>query len=94
MEKGVTPGTMVGITVERSLEMIIGILGILKAGCAYVPLNPKAPMKRNAYILDEIQFRWRRLQFQGSINRAEGIVVVGNRRTEGGVKITALIANR
>jgi tyrocidine synthetase-3 len=51
--KGVKPGELVGIMVERSLEMIIGILAILKAGGAYVPLNPRAPAARNQYILEE-----------------------------------------
>ena len=50
---GMKPGDLVGILVNRSLEMIIDILGILKAGSAYVPLNPKAPAARNKYILEE-----------------------------------------
>ncbi|MCP4149172.1 MAG: amino acid adenylation domain-containing protein, partial [bacterium] len=44
---------MVGILVDRTVEMIVGLLGILKTGSAYVPLNPKAPAERNRYILDE-----------------------------------------
>ena len=42
-EKGVQPDTLVGIMVERSLEMIVGILAILKAGGAYVPIDPEYP---------------------------------------------------
>ncbi|MCP5107330.1 MAG: amino acid adenylation domain-containing protein, partial [bacterium] len=53
LERGVTPGGIVGLKVERSSEMIIGILGILKTGAAYVPLNPRAPDARNGYILRE-----------------------------------------
>lgn len=41
----------VGIFVERSVEMVISILGILKAGCAYLPLDPKHPVDRLKYIL-------------------------------------------
>ncbi|UCH97246.1 MAG: amino acid adenylation domain-containing protein, partial [Candidatus Aminicenantes bacterium] len=52
-EKGVKPSTMVAIMMEKSLEMIIGILGILKAGCAYVPLDPQAPLSRTKYLLQE-----------------------------------------
>ncbi len=48
---------LLGIMVERSIEMIIGILGILKAGAGYVPLNPGAPEARNAYILDECNIK-------------------------------------
>ena len=40
---GVGPDVLVGISVERSLEMIVGLLGILKAGGAYVPLDPAIP---------------------------------------------------
>jgi amino acid adenylation domain-containing protein len=47
--------TLVGISVERSLEMIIGLLGILKAGGAYVPLDPAYPEDRLAYILEDAQ---------------------------------------
>jgi amino acid adenylation domain-containing protein len=52
-EKGVKPGTIVGIKVERSLEMIIGILGILKAGAAYLPIDPAYPQERIDYMLKD-----------------------------------------
>ncbi len=47
---GVGPGVLVGICLERSLEMVIGLLGILKSGGAYVPLDPAYPKTRLAYI--------------------------------------------
>ena len=47
---GVGPERMVGISVEKSLEMVIGILGILKAGGAYLPLDPAYPPKRLAFM--------------------------------------------
>ncbi|MCX6584824.1 MAG: amino acid adenylation domain-containing protein [Candidatus Aminicenantes bacterium] len=50
---GVQPNTIIGLLVERSLEMITGILAIWKAACAYLPLNPKAPAARNEYMLKE-----------------------------------------
>ncbi len=43
--------SLVGICVERSLEMIVGVLGILKAGAAYVPLDPNYPRERLDLIL-------------------------------------------
>ncbi|WP_353931424.1 non-ribosomal peptide synthase/polyketide synthase [Okeanomitos corallinicola TIOX110] len=52
---GVKPDTLVGICVERSLEMMIGILGILKAGAAYVPLDPEYPQERLHFILQDAQ---------------------------------------
>ncbi|MCP4157668.1 MAG: AMP-binding protein, partial [bacterium] len=51
--QGAGENRMVGLLVDKSVEMIIGQLGILKAGCAYVPLNPGAPMERNRYMLEE-----------------------------------------
>jgi len=44
--KGVGPETVVGITAQRSLEAIVGILAIVKAGAAYVPLDPAWPIER------------------------------------------------
>lgn len=49
---GVEPEVLVGICVERSLEMIVGMLGILKAGGAFVPLEPELPAARRALILE------------------------------------------
>lgn len=48
---GVKPDVLVGISVERSIEMLVGLLGILKAGGAYVPLDPKYPQERLSYML-------------------------------------------
>jgi natural product biosynthesis luciferase-like monooxygenase protein len=50
---GVRPTTKVGICVERSLDMMVGLLGVLKAGAAYVPLDPSYPKERLAFILDD-----------------------------------------
>ncbi len=51
----VGPEMLVGLSVERSLELVIGILGILKAGGAYVPLDPAYPPERLAYMLADAQ---------------------------------------
>jgi amino acid adenylation domain-containing protein len=53
IKKGVSPGKLVGIMAKSSLEMIVGIIGILKTGCGYVPLNPKAPVSRNLFMMEE-----------------------------------------
>ncbi|MCP4152357.1 MAG: AMP-binding protein, partial [bacterium] len=52
-EKNVKPGTIVGIMAEHSLEMIIGIMAILKAGAAYLPLDPEYPGDRIAFMLKD-----------------------------------------
>lgn len=51
----VGPEVLVGVSLERSLEMIIGLLGILKAGGAYVPLDPTYPQERVAFMLADAQ---------------------------------------
>ncbi|HET9276550.1 MAG TPA: condensation domain-containing protein, partial [Flavitalea sp.] len=52
--KGVKEETLVPICLDRSLEMIVAILGVLKAGAAYVPIDPGYPGERIAYMLDDI----------------------------------------
>ena len=52
-EKAITPDTLVGICVERSLDMVVGIMAILKAGGAYVPLDPDYPQARLEYMLED-----------------------------------------
>ncbi len=48
---GVGPDERVGIAVERSLEMMVGLLGILEAGAAYVPIDPSYPRERQAFMV-------------------------------------------
>jgi amino acid adenylation domain-containing protein len=48
---GVGPDVLVAICVERSLEMVVGLLAILKAGGAYVPLDPSYPAERLAFMM-------------------------------------------
>ncbi|MCP4152292.1 MAG: amino acid adenylation domain-containing protein, partial [bacterium] len=52
-EIGAGPGNIVCIITERSLEMMIGIFGIWKAGCAYLPILPTTPPQRKEYILED-----------------------------------------
>ncbi len=51
--RGVGRGTFVGVFMERSIEMIVAIVGILKAGAAYVPLDPMLPAHRLAVIIED-----------------------------------------
>ncbi|MGZ6525485.1 MAG: non-ribosomal peptide synthetase, partial [Tumebacillaceae bacterium] len=54
-QRGVGQQDRVGLSVERSFEMIVGMLGILKAGAAYVPLDPKYPHDRLLYMMEDTQ---------------------------------------
>jgi amino acid adenylation domain-containing protein len=53
VKHGVRPGALVGVFVERSPELIVALLGVLKAGAAYVPLDPGYPPTRLAYMLKD-----------------------------------------
>jgi amino acid adenylation domain-containing protein len=50
---GAGPNVLVGLCVKRSLDMVVGLLGILKAGAAYVPMDPSYPKERLQYILED-----------------------------------------
>jgi amino acid adenylation domain-containing protein len=52
-ERGSGPEAAVGICIDRSLEMIVGLLGILKSGAAYVPVDPDYPLERQEIMVDD-----------------------------------------
>jgi amino acid adenylation domain-containing protein len=51
--QGVDPGTLVGICVDRSEKMLVGLLGILKTGAAYVPIDPNFPVDRQIFMIED-----------------------------------------
>jgi natural product biosynthesis luciferase-like monooxygenase protein len=54
-ELGVERGQLVGICIERSLDLVVAILGTLKSGAAYVPLDPAFPAERLAFMVEDAQ---------------------------------------
>lgn len=58
VEQGVQRGDRVGIYMSQRLESAIAIYGIWKAGAAYVPLDPNAPIKRLAYVMQDCDIRY------------------------------------
>jgi amino acid adenylation domain-containing protein len=71
---GVGRGELVGMATERHLELVVGILAVLKAGAAYVPLDLAYPAERLAYMLADARARvvLTRPELQGRIPRHEG----------------------
>ncbi|MFH8974333.1 amino acid adenylation domain-containing protein [Streptomyces sp. NPDC017890] len=53
LARGLTPEQAVGISLERSADMVIGLLGVLQAGCAFVPLDPHWPAARRAVVIED-----------------------------------------
>jgi amino acid adenylation domain-containing protein len=58
LSEGCEPGSPVGLCVERSAGMVVAILAILKAGCAYVPLDANYPPERLAFMLEDTRARF------------------------------------
>ncbi|WP_237276457.1 non-ribosomal peptide synthetase, partial [Tenacibaculum ovolyticum] len=55
--KGTKPEDLIGISLDRSLNMLIGVLGIIKTGAAYVPIDPSLPTDRIDYIIEDAQIK-------------------------------------
>lgn len=53
IERGVGPECVVALCLDRSVEMIVGLLGVLKAGGAYLPLDPAQPIQRLSFIVED-----------------------------------------
>ncbi|MFJ8629875.1 amino acid adenylation domain-containing protein [Streptomyces sp. NPDC093568] len=52
-ERGVTPGEVVGVHQERSLDLVVSLLGVLMSGAAYLPLDPELPTARLAFQIED-----------------------------------------
>jgi amino acid adenylation domain-containing protein len=55
LREDVGPDVLVGVCMERSLELVVALLAVLKAGGAYVPLDPELPQERLAFLLEDAQ---------------------------------------
>ena len=55
--RGAGPDVLIGVCMERSIELVVALLGVLKAGSAYVPLDPGYPPDRLAYMVDDAKVR-------------------------------------
>ncbi|MEO0770473.1 MAG: amino acid adenylation domain-containing protein, partial [Cyanobacteria bacterium J06649_4] len=54
-QQGISPGSRIAICLERTAELVVAILAVLKTGCAYVPLDPAYPESRLTYMLEDAE---------------------------------------
>ncbi|HTQ80811.1 MAG TPA: amino acid adenylation domain-containing protein, partial [Thermoanaerobaculia bacterium] len=57
-QNGVGPETIVGVLLDRSVEMVVALFGVLKAGGAYLPLDPSYPKERLSFFVSDARPRW------------------------------------
>src|SRR5262249_22475713 len=55
LSRGVGPGRRVGVCLERSVEMVVGLLAVLKSGGAYLPLDPTYPARRIRFMVEDAE---------------------------------------
>lgn len=53
IKKGLAQGDVIGICLERSIDMIVTLMGVLKSGCCYLPLDPSFPLERIRYMFED-----------------------------------------
>ncbi|HWA09039.1 MAG TPA: amino acid adenylation domain-containing protein [Opitutaceae bacterium] len=75
--RGAGPETLVGLMVDRSVEMVVAVLGVLKAGAAYLPLDPNYPAERLAFMTADARPRVVVAQraLAGRATAAENVVI-------------------
>ena len=79
---GVGPDVLVALFLDRSLDMVVGMLSVLKAGGAYIPLDPLHPRSRLAHMLEDAQplilLTQARLRLELPPHRAQAVVIDGD----------------
>ncbi|NOQ28402.1 MAG: AMP-binding protein, partial [Bacteroidales bacterium] len=93
ISKGLKPGNIMSIMLDRSIEMIVGILSVLKAGGAYCPIDINNPVERKKYILEDSKSRLLLtknrllgdLDYEGEIILADEFIILPNSEDSTGV---------
>ncbi|MEI4533137.1 non-ribosomal peptide synthetase [Pseudomonas aeruginosa] len=73
IERGVGADRLVGVAMERSIEMVVALMAILKAGGAYVPVDPEYPEERQAYMLEDSGVQLLLSQSHLKLSLAQGV---------------------
>ncbi len=91
---GVRPGDRVGIYLRKSIDAVAAICGILKAGAAYVPVDPGAPPARNAYILHNCAVKAIVMEARFAAEAAERIRALGRASRDASSRLDRAMARR
>ncbi|NOQ28298.1 MAG: AMP-binding protein, partial [Bacteroidales bacterium] len=94
ISKGLKPSNIMSIMLDRSIEMIVGILSVLKAGGAYCPIDINNPVERKKYILEDSKSRLLLtknsllgdLDYEGEIVLADEFTILPNSEESTGIK--------
>ena len=54
-DRGVGPGSLVGLSTRRGIDMVVALVAIVKAGAAYFPIDPGYPVARKQFMLDDVE---------------------------------------
>jgi amino acid adenylation domain-containing protein len=71
--RGVEPGSLVGVCMGRTWELVATLVGVLRAGCAYVPLDPAYPRERVRYMLEHARAVAAIVDHENSVELCEGV---------------------
>ena len=84
IQQGIIPGDFVGIALDRSPEMLVALLAIMKAGAAYIPLDPDYPEDRIAFILEDAKAKLliTSKKYDGKFSNPRGYLLVENALAE------------
>jgi amino acid adenylation domain-containing protein len=91
LARGVEPGSLVGVCMSRTWELVATLVGVLRAGCAYVPLDPAYPRERVRYMLEHARAVAAIVDHDRSAALCEGVPELirldelGERKAEGAV---------
>ncbi|MEM7087476.1 MAG: condensation domain-containing protein [Bacteroidota bacterium] len=80
LQEGVDKNAVIAICTDRSLEMVVAILGVLKIGAAYLPLDPSYPLERLDYIIEDSGAQWilSKEEISGFLPKSKTIVCLEN----------------
>ncbi len=84
MIRGVKNGDIMALCLDRSIEMVVSLLAIVKIGAAYIPIDPRFPSERIQYILEDAQTSWvlSQAEFQDSFDATQQLILLDAEKSQ------------